>query len=192
MDIDFEKSGGLVPAVIQDDKTGEMLMLAYMNEEACRLTEETGRVYFWSRSRKKLWMKGETSGNVLNVVSIVDDCDSDALLIKVNPAGPTCHTGSVSCFSDAFLRELECLIADRKEKMPEGSYTTSLFEDGVDKMVAKVEEEALEVCKAATSETKERLVEESADLLYHMLVLLKGKGLSFQDVIKELKNRGDG
>lgn len=179
----------LIPAIIQDNKTGEMLMLAYMDEEALRLTEETGKVYFWSRSRKKLWMKGETSGNVLSVVSIVDDCDSDALLIKVNPTGPTCHTGSVSCFSDAFLRELERLIADRKEKMPEGSYTTSLFEDGVEKMCAKVEEEAGEVCKAATSETRERLAEESADLMYHLLVLLQEKDLKFKDVLEELKRR---
>lgn len=189
MGINFEKSGGLVPAIVQDDKTKQVLMLGYMNEEALRLMEETGKVHFWSRSREEIWMKGETSGNVLKVVSIVDDCDSDALLIKVDPAGPTCHTGSVSCFSDAFLRELECLIADRKEKMPEGSYTASLFEEGVDKMVEKVEEEALEVCKAATSETKERLVEESADLLYHLLVFLREKDSKFKDVIEELKKR---
>ncbi|MFH1298791.1 MAG: bifunctional phosphoribosyl-AMP cyclohydrolase/phosphoribosyl-ATP diphosphatase HisIE [Patescibacteria group bacterium] len=179
----------LIPAIIQDSKTMEILMLGYMNEEARRLTEETGKVYFWSRSRKKLWMKGETSGNVLSVVSIVDDCDSDALLIKVNPAGPTCHTGSVSCFSDAFLRELECLIADRKEKMPEGSYTAYLFEKGVGKMVEKVKEEAAEVCKAATLEIRGRLVEESADLLYHLMVLLKENDLRFEDVVAELKKR---
>ncbi len=179
----------LIPAIIQDDQTNQVLMLAYMDEQARRLTEETGSVYFWSRSRKTLWMKGETSGNVLKVVSIVDDCDSDALLIRVNPSGPTCHTGSVSCFSDSFLRELECLIADRKEKMPKNSYTTYLFKKGVDKMTEKVEEEAEEVCRAAKSETKKRLTEESADLMYHLLVLLKEKDLSFEDVVEELKGR---
>ncbi len=189
MKINFKKMGGLVPAIIQDADTLEVLMLAYMNEEALRLTKETGKVYFWSRSRKKLWMKGETSGNILRAVEIVDDCDSDSILVKVKPAGPTCHTGSVSCFSDAFLRELECLIKDRKKEMPEGSYTTSLFEKGLDGICPKITEEAAEVVQAALKESDQRLAEEGADLFYHTLVLLAERDMGFSDVLVELKKR---
>jgi len=189
MNINFKKTDGLVPAIIQDQKTLKVLMLGYMNEEALRLTEETGNVYFWSRSREKLWMKGETSGNILRVKEIVDDCDSDAILVKVEPSGPTCHTGSVSCFSDAFLRKLECLIEDRKEKMPERSYTASLFEKGLPEMCAKITEEASEVVAAAFNESDQRLAEESADLLYHMLVLLTEREMGMENVVEELKKR---
>lgn len=179
----------LIPAIIQDANTKQVLMLGYMNDDALRLTEETGNVHFWSRSRKTLWMKGETSGNILRVCEIVDDCDSDALLIKVNPKGPTCHTGSVSCFSDAFLRTLESLIVDRKSKMPEGSYTTSLFEKGLDGICPKITEEADEVVQAALSESDQRLAEECADLTYHMLVLLAARDMGLSEVVYELKKR---
>lgn len=196
MNINFEKSGGLVPAIIQDSVTGKVLMLGYMNEEAFTKTRESGRVCFYSRTRQCLWTKGETSGNYLNVVSIKADCDQDTLLIQVKPCGPVCHTGTDTCWGEEnqpnvlhFLTELQDFINKRHEEMPEGSYTTSLFKDGVNRMAQKVGEEALEACIEACNGTNERLVYEASDMLYHLIVLLTSKGLRIEQVIEELASR---
>lgn len=196
MNLDFEKQGGLIPAIIQDDVTGKVLMLGYMNEESLKKTQESGKVTFWSRSRKCLWTKGETSGNFLNVVSIKEDCDKDTLLIKANPAGPVCHTGSDTCFDEVneadnimFLKTLQEFIEKRHQEMPEGSYTTSLFQAGVNKMAQKVGEEAVETVIEATNGTDGRLIYEASDLIYHLIVLLTSKGLSIEDIAKDLKKR---
>lgn len=195
MKIDFEKMNGLVPAIVQDTATGEVLMLAFMNEEAYRKTCETKRVTFYSRSRKSLWTKGETSGNYLNLEGISVDCDGDALLISATPEGPTCHTGSRSCFTGnasyelGVLASLERVIRERKINPSEGSYTASLFEKGVGHISQKVGEEAIEVVRAALSESDERLAEESADLIYHLMVLLAERGLSLQAVMQVLEAR---
>ncbi|MBQ3524778.1 MAG: bifunctional phosphoribosyl-AMP cyclohydrolase/phosphoribosyl-ATP diphosphatase HisIE [Akkermansia sp.] len=196
MTIDFEKSGGLVPAIIQDSVTGKVLMLGYMNEEAFARTQESGKVCFFSRSRQCLWTKGETSGNFLNVVSIALDCDADTLLIKASPCGPVCHTGADTCWSEQnvaspllFLTELQDFINKRHEEMPEGSYTTSLFRDGVNRMAQKVGEEALEACIEACNGSNERLIYEASDMLYHLIVLLTSKGLRIEQVIDELASR---
>ena len=196
MTIDFEKSGGLVPAIIQDSVTGKVLMLGYMNEEAFARTQESGKVCFFSRSRQCLWTKGETSGNFLNVVSIALDCDADALLIKASPCGPVCHTGADTCWSEQnvaspllFLTELQDFINKRHEEMPEGSYTTSLFRDGVNRKAQKVGEEALEACIEACNGSDERLIYEASDMLYHLIVLLTSKGLRIEQVIDELASR---
>jgi len=198
MIIDFEKTNGLVPAIIQDDKTGVVLMLGYMNKEAYEQTSETKKVTFWSRSRGCLWTKGETSGHYLNLVSIKNDCDNDALLVKVNPTGAVCHTGADTCWGEKnadcntkFLTELQDFIEKRYQEMPEGSYTTSLFKDGLNRMAQKVGEEALEIVIEATNGTAERMVYECSDLLYHLIVLLTSKGLRIEDVIKELRDRHD-
>jgi phosphoribosyl-AMP cyclohydrolase / phosphoribosyl-ATP pyrophosphohydrolase len=193
--INFEKTGGLVPAIIQDSKTGEVRMLGYMNEEALRLTAKDGWVTFWSRSREKLWQKGETSGNRLKVVSMAADCDADALLIQAEPQGPTCHTGSQSCFGDSGASSLQLLadlyevIRTRKVEMPEGSYTTKLFESGVDRIAQKVGEEAVEVVIASKNPAKDKFVGEVADLTYHLFVLLAERGVTLEDVAKELRSR---
>lgn len=187
--LNFQKSGGLIPAIIQNNTTMQVLMLGYMNPKALELTEKTGKVYFWSRGKKRIWMKGEKSGNILKVISITDDCDSDTLLIKVNPMGPTCHTNNVSCFSDSFLGELENIILQRKIMMPKNSYTSSLFREGTDKITDKILEESAEVVQAAQKETDQRLIEESADLIYHLLVLLISKNIMLKNVISELKSR---
>ena len=196
MTIDFEKSGGLVPAIIQDSVTGKVLMLGYMNEEAFARTQESGKVCFFSRSRQCLWTKGETSGNFLNVVSSALDCDADTLLIKASPCGPVCHTGADTCWSEQnvaspllFLTELQDFINKRHEEMPEGSYTTSLFRDGVNRMAQKVGEEALEACIEACNGSDERLIYEASDMLYHLIVLLTSKGLRIEQVIDELASR---
>ncbi|MDR1644927.1 MAG: bifunctional phosphoribosyl-AMP cyclohydrolase/phosphoribosyl-ATP diphosphatase HisIE [Tannerellaceae bacterium] len=196
MKIDFEKTGGLVPAVIQDDKTGKVLMLGYMNEEAFEKTKETGKVTFFSRTRKRLWMKGETSGNTLQVTGILLDCDSDTLLLKARPAGPVCHTGDDTCFGESnteddilFLRQLQNLIEQRRQEMPEGSYTTTLFLKGINRMAQKVGEEAVETVIEATNGTEEQLVYEAADLMYHLMVLLTAKGLRLEDLCRELQKR---
>ncbi len=196
--IDFEKLGGLVPAIIQDDKTLKVLMLGFMNAEAYQKTIETGKVTFYSRSRQTLWTKGETSGNFLNVVSICNDCDNDTLLIKVNPVGPVCHTGADTCWNEKneanpllFLTYLQDFVEKRHEEMPEGSYTTSLFRDGINKMAQKVGEEALETVIEATNGTNERLIYEGSDFLYHLVVLLTAKGLRIEDLAKELQVRHD-
>ena len=196
MKIDFDKCGGLVPAIIQDATTKVVLMLGYMNEEALKKTQETGLVTFFSRSRQCLWIKGETSGNYLHVVDIKVDCDNDTLLIQANPDGPTCHTGTDTCWGEEnrpnpllFLSELNDFIEKRHEEMPEGSYTTSLFKDGLNRMAQKVGEEALELVIEATNGTNERLIYEGSDMLYHLIVLLTSKGLRIEDMAKELIER---
>ena len=198
MKIDFEKMGGLVPAIIQDATTKNVLMLGFMNEEAYQKTIDTRHVTFWSRTRQTLWTKGETSGHFLNLVSIQIDCDNDTLLVKVNPVGPTCHKGTDTCWGEdndknplLFLGELQDFINKRKEEMPEGSYTTSLFTKGVNKIAQKVGEEALETVIEATNGTNDHLVYEASDLLYHLLVLLTEKGLRIEDVASELQQRHD-
>ncbi len=198
MKIDFEKNNGLVPAIIQDAETLNVLMLGYMNEKAYEITLLTKKVTFWSRSRQCLWTKGETSGNYLNLVSIENDCDNDTLLVKVKPEGPTCHKGTDTCWGGenkkhplAFLSELQDFIDKRYQEMPKGSYTTSLFEDGLNRMAQKVGEEALEMVIEATNGTKERMIYECSDLFYHIIVLLTSKGLRIEDVVKELSERHD-
>lgn len=198
MNIDFNKCGGLVPAIIQDANTKNVLMLGYMNEEAYQKTLDTKKVTFWSRSRQCLWTKGETSGNFLDLVSIKVDCDNDTLLIRAIPYGPTCHTGTDTCWGEenndnniAFISELQDFIEKRHEQMPEGSYTTKLFKDGVNKMAQKFGEEALETVIEATNGTKEHLVYEASDMLYHLIVLLTSKGLRIEDLAEELHRRHD-
>jgi len=197
MNIDFNKMNGLVPAIIQDDKTLKVLMLGFMNEEAYNKTAETGKVTFYSRTRKTLWTKGETSGNFLHVVSMAIDCDNDTLLIKVNPDGPVCHTGADTCWNEEnqnpimFLTELQRFIEKRHAEMPEGSYTTSLFKDGCHRMAQKVGEEALEAVIEAVAGNDERLVYEASDMLYHLIVLLTSKGLKIEDLAAELAERHD-
>ena len=196
MKIDFDKMGGLVPAIIQDDKTKNVLMLGYMNQEAYDKTVETGKVTFYSRTKQRLWTKGEESGNFLNVVSIKNDCDQDTLLIRVNPVGPVCHTGSDTCWGEEnrmnpllFLTELQDFIEKRHREMPEGSYTTSLFKDGLNRMAQKVGEEALEAVIEAVNGSNERLIYEGSDMIYHLIVLLTAKGLRIEDMAQELMVR---
>lgn len=198
MEIDFEKQGGLVPAIIQDSITNNVLMLGYMNQEAYEQTIKTGKVTFWSRSRQCLWTKGETSGNFLNLVSIKSDCDNDTLLVRVNPEGPACHLGTDTCWGEKneanpllFLTELQNFINKRHEEMPEGSYTTSLFKDGLNRMAQKVGEEALEAVIEATNGTNERLIYEASDMFYHLIVLLTSKGLRIENIAQELQVRHD-
>lgn len=198
MDVDFNKMGGLVPAIVQDANTKTVLMLGYMNEEALRKTIETKKVTFWSRSRNELWTKGETSGNFLNLVDIKSDCDNDALLVKAIPNGPTCHKGTDTCWAETnesnpmlFLSFLQDFIEKRKEEMPEGSYTTSLFKGGVNRMAQKMGEEALEAVIEACNGSDEKLVYEGSDMLYHLIVLLTEKGLRIEDLAKELIKRHD-
>jgi phosphoribosyl-ATP pyrophosphohydrolase/phosphoribosyl-AMP cyclohydrolase len=203
--LDFAKSGGLVPAVIQDNATQEVLMLGFMNQEAYEKTQKDQVVTFFSRTKNRLWTKGETSGNFLNVVSMQVDCDQDTLLIKVNPVGPVCHTGARTCFhsteSDenrsntntkptaAFLDYLESIINDRRQNPQEKSYTNLLFEKGIQKIAQKVGEEAVETVIDAVAGNKERLKEEAADLIYHLLVLLAASDLKLQDVVQVLQKR---
>lgn len=197
MIINFKKeASGLVPAIIQDQHTNKVLMLGFMNEEAYEKTIQTGRVTFFSRTRKRLWTKGEESGNFLNVVSITPDCDQDTLLIKAIPVGPVCHTGADTCWDENnpvddffFLKTLQDFIARRKVEMPKGSYTTSLFEKGTAKIAQKVGEEAVETVIEAMANNDERLIYEASDLLYHLMVLLSHKGLSISDLATELKKR---
>lgn len=196
MNIDFDKGEGLVPAIIQDSSTLRVLMLGYMNREAYDKTVQTGLVTFYSRSRKCLWTKGETSGNYLKLVDIKVDCDNDTLLVKAIPQGPVCHTGTDTCWGETneaspllFLSELSDFIECRHREMPEGSYTTSLFRDGLNRMAQKVGEEALELVIEATNGTDERLVYEGSDMLYHLIVLLTSKGLRIEDLARELQER---
>ena len=198
MTIDFEKMGGLVPAIIQDAKTRNVLMLGFMNQEAYEKTLQTGHVTFWSRTRQTLWTKGETSGNYLELVSMAIDCDNDTLLVKAHPLGPTCHKGTDTCWGESndasplsFLAELQDFIEKRHEEMPEGSYTTRLFREGVNKMSQKLGEEALETVIEATNGTNDKLVYEASDMLYHLLVLLTSKGLRIEDIALELQKRHD-
>lgn len=195
MELDFKKMNGLIPAIIQDDYTQKVLMLGFMNEEAYKKTVETGKVTFFSRTKNRLWTKGEESGNFLQVISIKADCDNDTLLIKVSPAGPVCHTGTDTCWGEEnkqdimFLKELQDFIDKRHEEMPEGSYTTSLFQSGVNKMAQKVGEEAVETVIETCNGTNERLIYEGSDLLYHLIVLLTSKGYRIEDLARELKER---
>lgn len=196
MNINFEKQNGLVPAIIQDSVTLNVLMLGYMNEEAYKKTVSTKKVTFYSRSRRCLWTKGETSGNYLELVSIKTDCDNDTLLIRAIPHGPTCHTGTDTCWGEdnkknpvLFLTELQDFINKRHEEMPENSYTTSLFKDGTERMAQKVGEEALEAVIEAVKGDNKRLIYESSDMLYHLIVLLTSKGLRIEQVISELAER---
>jgi phosphoribosyl-ATP pyrophosphohydrolase/phosphoribosyl-AMP cyclohydrolase len=177
--------GGLRAAIVQDTETGRVLMLAWMDEEAERRTRESGEATFWSRSRQEYWRKGETSGNTLAVEEIRDDCDGDALLVRVRPAGPACHTGSFSCFAPALWRT----ISDRALNRPEGSYTTKLLDEGVPAVARKVGEEAVEVVTAALAEEDGRVVSEAADLIYHLYVLLASRGLDVAAVEDELRRR---
>ena len=195
MKIDFAKGGGLVPVIIQNADTLQVLMLGYMNEAALTVTRESGFVTFWSRSRNCLWQKGETSGNRLALVSVDVDCDSDTLLVKAHPAGPTCHNGTISCFGShgpqglGWLAELAHVIEGRKKSSPETSYTAKLLQGPLTKAAQKVGEEGVEAVIAALKESEERLASESADLIYHLMVLLAARNLSLEDVIKELQNR---
>lgn len=199
MNIDFQKLNGLVPAIIQDKYSSKVLMLGYMNEEAFAKTKEIGKVTFYSRSKNRLWTKGEESGNFLILKDIekdiMIDCDSDTLLIKVEPVGPVCHTGSDTCWNEknngdfAFLNFLQEFIQKRFEEMPEGSYTTSLFKKGINRMAQKVGEEAVETVIEATNGTEEGFLYEASDLMYHLIVLLTSKGYSLSDLGRELKKR---
>ena len=194
MKLDFNKGNGLLPVIIQDADTNKVLMLGYMNDAAYEKTKEEKRVTFFSRSKQRLWTKGETSGNFLNVVSIAEDCDKDTLLIKVNPVGPVCHTGADTCFketnqSDNFLLHLEKVIQDRRDNPSDKSYTTSLFKKGMNKVAQKVGEEAVELVIEAKDDNKELFMGEAADLMYHYLVLLAAKGFELEEVIEVLKSR---
>ena len=197
MDINFNKeTSGLIPAIIQDEHSDKVLMLRFMNKESYEKTLQTGRVTFFSRTRKCLWTKGEESGNFLDVVSISTDCDQDTLLIKAIPAGPVCHTGADTCWEETnptddfyFLKTLQKYIARRKIELPEGSYTTSLFKSGTAKIAQKVGEEAVETVIEAMADNDERLLYEASDLLYHLMVLLSHKGYSISDLATELKKR---
>lgn len=195
MELDFEKMNGLIPAIIQDNYTQKVLMLGFMNKEAYEKTMETGKVTFFSRTKNRLWTKGEESGNFLHVVSVKTDCDNDTLLIMVHPEGPVCHKGTDTCWGDKneqdimFLKELQDFIDRRRQEMPEKSYTTSLFNSGVNKMAQKVGEEAVETILEACNGTDERLIYEGADLLYHLIVLLTYKGYRIEDLARELKER---
>jgi phosphoribosyl-ATP pyrophosphohydrolase/phosphoribosyl-AMP cyclohydrolase len=196
MKIDFTKNNGLIPAIIQDNETKTVLMLGYMNQEALDTTLETQKVTFFSRSKNRLWTKGEESGNFLNLVSIKNDCDNDTLLIQVNPVGPTCHTGSDTCWQEennssySFLSKLENTIQERKENSTsEKSYVASLFEKGINKIAQKVGEEAVEVVIEAKDNNDDLFLSESADLLFHYLILLQAKGFKLNDVVEVLKSR---
>jgi len=192
-------SAGLVPAVVQDARTGQVLMVAWMNEESFDRTLATGRTHFWSRSRKELWEKGATSGNTQEVVEVLLDCDRDTVLVKVRPAGPACHTGSTTCFSERvlgtaekgleFLLELENLVADRREHPVAGSYTNYLFEKGLDKILKKVGEESAEVIIAAKNRVREEVIYETSDLIYHLLVMLCEQKVNVSEIVSALALR---
>jgi phosphoribosyl-ATP pyrophosphohydrolase/phosphoribosyl-AMP cyclohydrolase len=194
--LDWAKSGGLLPAVVQDASTRAVLMVGFMNREALEHTQRTGRVTFYSRTRQRLWTKGETSSHYLDVVSIVPDCDNDTLLVLAKPNGPVCHTGTQTCFGDtnrtdpfAFLQQLEGVIADRIAQQPEGSYTAKLWAAGTKRIAQKVGEEGVEVALAATAGDRKELISESADLLFHLALLLRKHDLSLVDVVSELESR---
>lgn len=195
MDLNFEKMNGLIPAIIQDCQTRKVLMLGFMNKEAYEKTIETGKVTFFSRSRQSLWTKGETSGNFLNVVSVKADCDNDTLLIQAKPEGPVCHTGTDTCWGEKneadifFLNYLQDFIEKRHKEMPKDSYTTSLFQAGINRMAQKVGEEAVETVIEATNGTDDRLIYEASDMIYHLIVLLTSKGMRIEDLARELQKR---
>lgn len=193
--IDFGKNKGLVPAVIQDAQTGKVLMMGYMNEESIRVTQEAGKVTFYSRSKERLWTKGESSANYLNLVDILVDCDEDTLLIKVNPDGPTCHTGTDTCWGEnntdqlQFLDYLTSVIHTRKNEDPEKSYTAKMFQKGINKLAQKVGEEAVELVIEAKDNNDDLFKYEAADLLFHYMMLLEAKGFELKDVISILQER---
>jgi phosphoribosyl-AMP cyclohydrolase / phosphoribosyl-ATP pyrophosphohydrolase len=193
MNIDFSKGNGLVPVVIQDNNTLQVLMVGYMNHEAFLKTRNENRVTFFSRSKNRLWTKGETSGNYLNVKAILTDCDNDSILIKVNPAGPVCHNGNTACFdentSKGFIYELEQVINQRIENDANESYTNKLYKKGINKVAQKVGEEAVELIIEAKDENIGLFKNEAADLLYHLLILLKTKGINFMSIEEVLKER---
>lgn len=195
MSLNFEKMGGILPAIIQDAKTGEVLMLGFMNREAYEKTMAEGKVSFYSRTRKRLWTKGEESGNYLNVVEMLEDCDQDTLLVKADPVGPVCHTGQRSCFGEpqgdrlGFLRQLQDLLRDRKEKLPEDSYTAKLFRSGVNKIAQKLGEEAVELVIESKDLDDSRFLNEAADLLFHLMILLVDRGYGMEDVTRVLEGR---
>lgn len=196
----WDKGAGLLPAIVQHARTGQVLMLAFMNHEALRLTLSTGRAVFFSRSRGELWTKGETSGNYLNVVDVSADCDADSILVLADPLGPTCHNGTESCFADAaptdvqtlsFLRVLETTIANRMAEKPEGSYTARLVAEGPGRIAQKIGEEGVETALAAVTRDDAGLLSECADLVYHLVVLLKSRDLELDDLVSELRSRHD-
>lgn len=193
MKLDFSKNNGLIPVIIQNSETQQVLMLGYMNEEALQKTQEENVVTFFSRSKNRLWTKGETSGNFLNVVSIKEDCDQDALLIQVIPNGPTCHNGTTSCFANesqvSFLNQLENVIENRILNPTSESYVSSLFQKGINKIAQKVGEEAIELVIEAKDNNQDLFIGEAADLLFHYLILLKAKNLKLSNIEAELKNR---
>jgi phosphoribosyl-ATP pyrophosphohydrolase/phosphoribosyl-AMP cyclohydrolase len=193
--IDFEKMSGLVPAIVQDSVSGRLLMQGYMNEDALQKTKESGQVTFFSRSKNRLWTKGESSGNFLELVSIAVDCDGDSILVKANPRGPVCHTGSDTCFDESndsktgFIDQLREIIKDRKNNPNENSYTASLFAKGINKIAQKVGEEAVEIVIEAKDDNKELFLGEAADLLFHYLILLEAKGYELDEVMQVLMER---
>jgi phosphoribosyl-ATP pyrophosphohydrolase/phosphoribosyl-AMP cyclohydrolase len=197
--LDFAKGGGLIPAIIQDADSYQILMLGYMNEEALQKTLDEERVTFYSRSKQRLWTKGETSGNYLNLIDIQPDCDNDTLLILADPEGPACHTGDTSCFHEkefkpaadtlSFLTELEELLKNRKKERPDGSYTASLFNEGTDRIAQKVGEEAVETVIEAKNEDQDEFVNETTDLLFHLMVLLQQKEIPLKAIVQRLEER---
>lgn len=195
--LDWDKGGGLIPAIVQHARSGEVLMLGWMNADALAATQRSGRVTFWSRSKGRIWVKGETSGNMLDVKAIRADCDNDSLLIVAEPQGPTCHTGAFSCFGErtelgvplGFLAELDTLVAQRHGERPAGSYTTQLFEEGVGRIAQKIGEEGVETALAAVGQDDTALLDESADLIYHLVVLLRARGLSMGEAVARLERR---
>lgn len=200
-ELDFKKGDGLIPAIIQDTHTNQVLMLGYMNREALQKTIDTKMVTFYSRSKERLWTKGETSGNTLHLVSIQQDCDADTLLVMADPEGPTCHTGATSCFYElpfqtnpdypdySFLHELEQLLIDRKKTLPENSYTSSMFKKGLNRIAQKVGEEGVETVIAAIADSEKAFIYESSDLVFHLLLLLAEKDVPFESLVKELQRR---
>ncbi len=194
-DADWDKGGGLLPAIVQHARTGEVLMLGYVSRESLAATRASGHVTFFSRSKQRLWTKGEQSGHVLRVLSMHLDCDRDTWLVRAEPQGPTCHTGTRTCFADAsappvaFLAELDALVATRERERPEGSYTTRLFESGLRRIAQKVGEEGVETALAAVAQDKDALLGESADLVFHLLVLLRARGMGLDDLVRVLEAR---
>jgi|SRR5579883_2392619 len=194
-ELDWSKGEGLLPAIVQHWRSGAVLMLGYMNAEALAYTRQSGKVTFYSRSKQRLWTKGETSGHLLLLKSLYADCDNDTILIQAEPLGPTCHKGTQSCFGDgsepslAFLAQLDALVEQRERQRPEGSYTTTLFEGGIRRIAQKVGEEGVETALAAVAQDEAALRGEAADLIFHLLVLLRARGVDFADVIAELQRR---
>ena len=193
-ELNFEKLGGLIPAVVTDSETNQVLMLGFMNKEAFEKTIETKRVTFFSRTRNTLWTKGETSGNFLNLIDMKEDCDNDSLLLFAKPDGPTCHKGTYSCFgidkkNTPFIDRLSKLIKERKENLPANSYTSKLFKEGADRIIQKVGEEAIETVIAAKNRDKEEIINETSDLIYHLLVMLAEQEIGFDEIVNKLISR---